>query len=113
MVRDARKREKSDSIVNGSDENEDDDIFDDEDGDDDDDDDGDDSDDDDVEVKSGIEKEVERKLVFLRNKLEMRSEKSRVLPVSLLRMLGEIGNGVDLESLDTKDVKKLLMFKKK
>ncbi|GFZ21802.1 hypothetical protein Acr_29g0009640 [Actinidia rufa] len=105
MARDARKREKSDSKVNGldEDEDEDEDIYDD----------GDDSDDDDVEVKSGIEKEVERKLVLLRNELEKRSEKSRVLPVSLLRMLGEIGDGVDRESLDMKDVKKLLMFKKK
>ncbi|GFZ08989.1 hypothetical protein Acr_20g0007970 [Actinidia rufa] len=64
-------------------------------------------------LKSGIEKEVERKLVLLRKKLEKKSEKSGVLPVSLLRMLGEIGDGVDRESLDTKDVKKLLMFKKK
>ncbi|XP_057486249.1 stress response protein NST1-like isoform X2 [Actinidia eriantha] len=122
MARDARKREKSDSKLNGldedEDEDEDEDIYEDEDGDEDEDEDedGDDSDDDDVvdvEVKSGIEKEVERKLVLLRNKLEKRSEKSRVLPVSLLRMLGEIGDGVDRESLDMKDVKKLLMFKKK
>ena len=98
-ARDARKTEKLDSKVNSSDEEEeeDGDIY---------------ADDDDdvidVEVKSGIEKEVERKLVLLRKKLEKKSEKSGVLPVSLLRMLGEIGDGVDRESLDMKDVKKLL-----
>ncbi|GFZ08992.1 hypothetical protein Acr_20g0008000 [Actinidia rufa] len=45
----------------------------------------------------GLKRKWKENLVLLRKKLEKKSEKSGVLPVSLLRMLGEIGDGVDRE----------------
>ncbi|KAL7220693.1 hypothetical protein ACSBR2_013555 [Camellia fascicularis] len=65
-------------------------------------------------VKTGIEKEVDSRLVKLRKRLQNSSEKlSPVFPVNFLRKDSEIEDGVDGDSLDPKDLNDPLMFKKK
>ncbi|GMP56844.1 hypothetical protein CsSME_00021163 [Camellia sinensis var. sinensis] len=65
-------------------------------------------------VKTGIEKEVDSRLVKLRKRLQNSSEKlSPVFPVNFLIKDSEVEDGVDGGSLDPKDVNDPLMFKKK
>ncbi|XP_052208434.1 uncharacterized protein LOC127812143 [Diospyros lotus] len=85
MAREARERDRLDSKSSGL---EDDDDF----------------------VKTGIEKEVERKLVKLRKRLQNSREKLPVFPVSHLGNEDEFEDGVGVDSLDEN---KPLMFRKK
>ncbi|KAL6970290.1 hypothetical protein U1Q18_029989 [Sarracenia purpurea var. burkii] len=87
MARDAREREKSDLKLKGLDNGE--------------------------IVKTGIEKEVDTKLVKLRKRLQNNREKPLVLPASYLRKDGEAEDGLDRDDLEMKDASKPLMFKKK
>ncbi|XAR57083.1 hypothetical protein NMG60_11025101 [Bertholletia excelsa] len=64
---------------------------------------------DDEIVKTGIEKEVEGKLVKLRKRLQNQLEKSPTLPVSYSRK----DDKVEGDNLDKKDANNVLMFKKK
>ncbi|CAL5395668.1 unnamed protein product [Camellia sinensis] len=65
-------------------------------------------------VKTGIEKEVDSRLVKLRKRLQNSNEKlSPVFPVNFLIKDSEVEDGVDGGILDPKDVNDPLMFKKK
>ncbi|KAF5950752.1 hypothetical protein HYC85_012745 [Camellia sinensis] len=65
-------------------------------------------------VKTGIEKEVDSRLVKLRKRLQNSNEKlSPVFPVNFLIKDSEVEDGVDGGSLDPKDVNDPLMFNKK
>ncbi|KAK3010477.1 hypothetical protein RJ639_012696 [Escallonia herrerae] len=84
MARDVREKERAESNGNSVDDN-----------------------DEDIVAKSGIEKEVDRRLVRLQKRLQSSSKKSTVSPV------GKVEDGVDKIGLGAKEVNGALMFEKK
>ncbi|CAK9170085.1 unnamed protein product [Ilex paraguariensis] len=91
MAREARLREKLESKTNDLE----------------------DSDDDDVLIRSGIKKEVDKRLVNLRKMLRKSRERISVSSVSYLGKEVKVENGVDEGGLGVKEVNEALMFKKK
>lgn len=95
MAREARAREKLESKNNGLDSEENNDI------------------DDGKFSKSGIEKEVDNRLIKLQKKLEKSHKKLPVSSVGILRTADERKNGLEKDKLGEKEGNGALMFKKK
>ncbi|KAA8548940.1 hypothetical protein F0562_000624 [Nyssa sinensis] len=87
MARDARESERLETKANGLDDNDD--------------------------VKTGIEKEVDSRMVKLRKKLENTGDKSPVSSVSYLRKDDKFENSVKKDGLEAKEANGPLMFKEK
>ncbi|KAL2464055.1 embryo defective [Forsythia ovata] len=64
-------------------------------------------------IKSGIEKEVDNRLIKLQKKLEKSRKKLPVSSVGILRTAGERNNGVEKDKLGDREGNGALMFKKK